>query len=329
MLAWHVCHFRDTDHPACLLLRDLYRPRRRRTARRRLRKRRGHRGMERDVALHLAEHLMNVTVQDGGRAEAAERHQRALGVFGGPAPLRVNRPEGHVGEDHDRGATRERRDVLLQPLELLVAQRAHPLTLVLEDVHEPDEVRSLVIEALPAALVDRPLSVAGQILLAPVEEHIVFAGHVEDAFRLHALQNFRDRIEGARLLPVRLIARMKHEGGGRPQPVHTVDDLLEGGRGVLFASPLKPTCVSLICTKVKLPAAASAAEASVISRDDITPPAAAQTTPVPAQAIHWRNPRRSNRSMPSSSLLVASTSRPACPSCRDESRKSTDKCRVS
>src|SRR5947208_17186133 len=126
--------------------------------------------MERDVALHLAEHLMNVAVQDGGRAEAAEIRQRALGVFGGPAPLRVNRPERHVGEDHDRGATRERRHVLLQPLELLVAQRTHPLPLVLEYVHEPDEVRSLVIEALPAATADGPLAVAGEILRAAVEE---------------------------------------------------------------------------------------------------------------------------------------------------------------
>src|SRR6266516_6173688 len=122
--------------------------------------------MERYIALHLAEHLMNVTVQDGGRAGAAERRQRARGVFGGPAPLRVHRPERHVGEDHDRGAARERRHVLLQPLELLIAQRAHPLALVLEYVHEPDEVRSLVIEALPAATVDGSLAVAGEIFLA-------------------------------------------------------------------------------------------------------------------------------------------------------------------
>jgi hypothetical protein len=67
-------------------------------------------------------------------------------------------------------------------------------------------VRSLVIEALPAAIVDGPLAEAGEILLAAVEEHIVFAGHVEASFRLHALQNLRDRIEGARLLPVCLIA---------------------------------------------------------------------------------------------------------------------------
>src|SRR4030095_14608646 len=104
---------------------------------------------------------MDVSVQDGGRAEAAEMCQRTLGIVGGPAPLRVDRPERHMGEDYDRGATRERRHVLLQPLDLLAAQRAHPLPLVPEYVPEPDEVRSLVIKALPAAIVDRPLAVAG------------------------------------------------------------------------------------------------------------------------------------------------------------------------
>src|SRR4030095_6678574 len=54
-----------------------------------------------------------------------------------------------------------------------------------------------------------------------------------------ALQDLRDRIEGARLLPVRLIACMKHERRGRPQPIHTVDDLLEGGGGVLVRLALE------------------------------------------------------------------------------------------
>ena len=60
----------------------------------------------------------------------------------------------------------------------------------------------------------------------------------------------------------------------------------------LFASPVKPMCVSLIWTKLKSPPAdASPAWASV--RDESTPPAEVQTTPVPTHAMHSRNPLRS------------------------------------
>src|SRR5436305_1217108 len=51
-----------------------------------------------------------------------------------------------------------------------------------------------------------------------------------------------------------------------------------------LAWPLKPTCVSLICTKLNAPAGASAAAAGVTTRDDSTPPAAVHTTAAPVQA---------------------------------------------
>ena len=63
--------------------------------------------------------------------------------------------------------------------------------------------------------------------------------------------------------------------------------------GSLFAWPLKPTCVSLIWTKLKDAAGAPAAAAGATSRDDRTPPAADQTTALPVHAMHCKNPRRS------------------------------------
>src|SRR5881628_1270637 len=68
-------------------------------------------------------------------------------------------------------------------------------------------------------------------------------------------------------------------------------------------------CVSLIWTKLKLPGLASAAAAGEITRDDSTPPVETQTSPVPAQAMHSRNPRRSIWSMSASLYMVAMNGR--------------------
>src|SRR4029077_8348219 len=64
-----------------------------------------------------------------------------------------------------------------------------------------------------------------------------------------------------------------------------------------FASPLKPMCVSLICTKAKspragCPAAGCAAAAWPSVWDERSPPSRVQTSPVPAQAIQARAWRR-------------------------------------
>src|SRR6516164_3567309 len=71
----------------------------------------------------------------------------------------------------------------------------------------------------------------------------------------------------------------------------------------LLASPLNPMCVSLICTKLKLPSSAAASPTGK-TRDAKTPPVAVQTTPVPTHAMHSRKPRRFMRSMWSSSARL-------------------------
>src|ERR1700692_2764065 len=65
-----------------------------------------------------------------------------------------------------------------------------------------------------------------------------------------------------------------------------------------LAGLLKPMCLSLICTKLKsplLPALRSAVLAN--ARDTGMPPLMVQTRPVPAHAMHFRNPRRSMPSL--------------------------------
>src|SRR5207302_570828 len=174
-------------------------------ARRRLRKGRRQGRVEADVALHLLHDLMNVPVQHRDRPEAFEVCQRLLAVVRHPSPLRIDGPEGDMGEHHDRSAAREPLDVLLEPVELSlpkVPKAAGPRALI----------RAMACSKVPSAS--------------------------------------------------------------------------------LLASPLNPMCVSLICTKLKS-RAGSAAEAGLKARDERMPPAAVQTRPVPAQAMHCRKPRRS------------------------------------
>ncbi len=74
----------------------------------------------------------------------------------------------------------------------------------------------------------------------------------------------------------------------------------------------KPMWLSDSCTKEKPP---SAALAEPIRRDDGTPPATVQTTPVPAQSMHFRDCRRSRP--PSSCREVMSCSLPRGAQCAD------------
>src|SRR2546425_5151266 len=140
---------------------------------------------------------MDVAVEDRDRAEPLEVAERLLAVVRGPAPLRMDGPGGHRGEDDARGAARALPHVVLEPLELLGAQASETFGLVALHVDEADEVHAPVVEALPALAADRALAVAGEVFLAAVEEDVVLAGHVEHAFGLHALEHLRDRVERA------------------------------------------------------------------------------------------------------------------------------------
>ena len=77
------------------------------------------------------------------------------------------------------------------------------------------------------------------------------------------------------------------------------DRFLQRADDILVRIFVKPMWLSLICTKLKSPPISGAVAPS--SFDVSTPPLIVQSTPVPAHAMHLRNPRRS---MPLGLLFV-------------------------
>src|ERR1700739_2724657 len=59
------------------------------------------RSVKRDVAFHLLHDLVDVAVENGHRAEAAQIGQRLFGIARAPAPRFQDGPHRHVSEDHD------------------------------------------------------------------------------------------------------------------------------------------------------------------------------------------------------------------------------------
>src|SRR5580765_1420912 len=96
---------------------------------------------------------MDVAVQHRDRTEPLQIRQRPRAVLGAPSPLGIHGPEGNVREYDDRRAALQVLDVLLQPLELLVAKRAEAAGFEVDDIHQSDEMDAVLVEALPA----RPL----------------------------------------------------------------------------------------------------------------------------------------------------------------------------
>ena len=69
------------------------------------------------------------------------RYASACALSSVPQPHSgIHRPQRDVREDDDRRAALETLDVLLEPFELLVAERAEPARLEIHDVDEADEV---------------------------------------------------------------------------------------------------------------------------------------------------------------------------------------------
>ena len=81
--------------------------------------------------------------------------ERAGGVVGAPAPVGVDRPQRDVGEDDDRGRGGLAFEVLGEPGELLVAERAHAAGLEVGDVDEADEMHAVLVEGVPAGALGR------------------------------------------------------------------------------------------------------------------------------------------------------------------------------
>ena len=188
--------------------------------------------MEADGAFHLLHDLVDVTIQDRDRPEPTEIPERLLAVLRGPTPLRIDGPQRDVREHHDGRAGREPVQILLEPLELVLPERADAARLEGQDVHEPHEVDALVVEALPA-LAHRPPAVSVQVFLAAVGEDVVLARDVEHSADPDALERLGERVEGAGFLTVSQISGVQHELGRGPQRVDAVDGLLQASQHVL------------------------------------------------------------------------------------------------
>src|SRR5215470_3266098 len=140
-------------------------------------------------------------------------------------PLRVHRPEGHMGEDDQRSAAAQTLDIFLEPVELSRPEASHSARFEVEHVDESDEVDPFVVKALPTGA-RRPVE-ASEVFLAAIGEHVVLAGNVEHARGPRVLESFGHRVEGSRFLSMSDVARMNDERRGWLEGLDPCDGLRE------------------------------------------------------------------------------------------------------
>ena len=106
------------------------------------------------------------------------------------------------------------------------------------------------------------------------------------------------RVEFLRLGKMREVARVENEIRRGGQSIDLGDDLLERADNIGIGWLVKPMWLSLICTKLKSPTglSAAAALAGLNIFEASTPPRMVHNIPVPAQAMHFKKPRRSTPS---------------------------------
>src|SRR3954471_11015338 len=179
MVAFDVVHFRDAKHGRQYGGFNFHRTRLRCPARFGLRKGGGSGCVESDVSLNFSQRLMDVTVKDCDGPEAFQIAEGPLGVACPPAPLRINGPERNMGENDNWSAARESAYIILQPGQLLLAQKPQSALGDVEHVYQSDEVHTTLIEAEPAVAF-AALAVAQSELFAIVANDVVFPGDIED-----------------------------------------------------------------------------------------------------------------------------------------------------
>src|SRR6266851_5710636 len=220
----------DAEHAAQLVVGDFHRAGRGRGARGRLREGGGARGVERDVALDLLHHLVDMAVQHRHRAVTLEILERARAVLGAPAPLRIHRPERDMGEHHDGGGFRAALEVVFEPFELLGAEIAEPAGLEIDHVDKPDEVHAAGVERIPAGALGA-LAVALLVELDLFIEEVVLARHI-----VHIELGLRDDavgvVELGGLRQMRDVAGMDHEGRLLRHRVDLVDGFFQRAKRV-------------------------------------------------------------------------------------------------
>src|SRR5580658_3177354 len=208
MVAGGEVHTADAEHLPKFFGGDRHRAGGGSGAGRGLRERRGHRGMEGDVALHLLHHLVNVPVEHGDRAEALEDGESLRAVLRAPPPFGINGPQRNVREYDDRRACGEAGDVLAEPIQLLRADRAESFQL--NAVVKTDEVYALVVEALPGLAAGR-FAEAIEKQFAVVTSDVVFAGDIEHFLLTKAFKDLVESVEFGGLGKVGQVAGVENQ----------------------------------------------------------------------------------------------------------------------
>src|SRR5258708_4705150 len=80
--------------------------------------------VESDVAFDLLHNLMNVPVEYGDRAEAAQLAHELIRITRTPAPRLIDRPQRHMGKDDDGRAGGTLLQISRNPSDLTGAQGA-------------------------------------------------------------------------------------------------------------------------------------------------------------------------------------------------------------
>src|SRR5882724_2945588 len=90
--------------------------------------------VESHVAFDLLHDLVDVTVEYGDRAEAAQLAHELIRITRTPTPRLIDRPQRHMGEDDDGRTGGFALQVRGQPRDLIGAQRAETARLELQYV---------------------------------------------------------------------------------------------------------------------------------------------------------------------------------------------------
>src|SRR5271169_3072250 len=122
-----------------------------------------------------------MAVQYRHGTEALDVRQGLFAVVGSPAPVCIDGPQWNVCKEHNRSAGRAALEIVLKPLQLFVTERPHSSSFQIGDIHETNEMHTLVIEAGPSSALCT-LPIALEILLAIVGQHVMLTRHKVDLF---------------------------------------------------------------------------------------------------------------------------------------------------
>src|SRR5205823_2120425 len=108
-------------------------------------------------------------------------------IIGAPPPFRINRPQRDVRKYYDGLAVLHRPEVVLKPLQLLLAKRPQASRFKVHNIDQADEMDTVLVETMPAA----PLSIFDIAFAkhgAVVVKNIMLSGDEKD-FLSRALED--------------------------------------------------------------------------------------------------------------------------------------------